>query len=142
MRYPARVTIEEKGFSADFINFRNLSARGDTLEELEKNASEILSATIKQFIDQNRRVPVSTSVKGDDILWVQPHIHIIQRMAHKKYCQCPVCRNMRGERPSKRKIGLFVSNEIFESMRDIARERRMSQNRLWEQAAKKFLADC
>ncbi|MDQ7827169.1 MAG: type II toxin-antitoxin system HicB family antitoxin [Candidatus Eremiobacteraeota bacterium] len=137
MMYPARVKKEDVGFYAVFVDFPNAFTQADSMGELAENTRDVLSMAIKHLLDKDREVPKPSEVTGDDIILVEPYPEIRQRLGHKKGCECPVCRNARGERtPKRRRIDITMDNEIIEKLKAVAKNSDRTVSALIESAIK------
>jgi predicted RNase H-like HicB family nuclease len=141
IEYPARFEKEEKFFFCRFIDFPDIAfTQGLTMDELKENARDVLSMAIKHYLDNDMDVPPSSKADGTDIIMVEPFPEIRQRMGHKKGCECPVCRNARGDRKRMKKSrGFFLSPVALEILSSAAKERKVSQNVLLEEIILKSL---
>jgi predicted RNase H-like HicB family nuclease len=139
MLYPARVSTEKDGFFTVFIDFTNAFTQGDTLDELKENAQDVLSMAIKHFLDKGEEFPKPSKAAGDDIIWVEPFPEIRQRMGHKKDCDCPVCRNSRGERKRTKKDMYFrLDAALVEQIEDDARKQGIKKTAVIENALREY----
>ncbi|MHC9544597.1 MAG: type II toxin-antitoxin system HicB family antitoxin [Vulcanimicrobiota bacterium] len=140
MKYPAKVIKEKEGFSIIFIDFPNAFTQADTVDELKENAEDVLSMAIKHFLDKGRDVPQPSEVSDADIILVEPFPEIRQRMGHKSGCECPVCRNARGDRKrTKVSRGFNLNPLALEKLSTAAKKKKVSQNALLEEIIMKAL---
>lgn len=66
IRYPATIEAQEGGgFLVQFVDFDNIFTQGDTLEDAQFNAAEVLSGMLGWMLDKDKEIPVpSPRVKG------------------------------------------------------------------------------
>jgi predicted RNase H-like HicB family nuclease len=123
IKYPARYEKEEKFYYCRFIDFPDASTQGETLEELKENARDALSLALGFELDHGYTIPEPTQEAGDDVIWVEPYPKIRRRMGHKKDCECPICRSIRGERNRKKvKVGLMIDSTLWDRVSRKAQE--------------------
>jgi len=137
--YPATVIKEESGFSLVFVDFPNAFTQGETMEELKENARDVLSMAVKHLLDTGKDLPFPSAAAGDTIIVVEPYPEIRQRMGHKKGCECPVCRNARGERvKTKKGIYAALNKGVLVLLKQLARKTNKSEASVIEEALLRY----
>ena len=140
IKYPARFEKEsEEMYSLGFIDFPGAITQGENMEELRYRAQDVLSLSIQYYLNRDLDIPAPSQTEGDDIIWVEPFPEIRQRMGHKKDCECPICRNARGDRKrTKVKVGIMIDSALNEKVTETARKKGVKRIDVIEEALKKY----
>ena len=72
IRYPATIEHQEDGgFLVQFVDFDNIFTEGDTLEEAQFNAAEVLSGMLGWMMDKDKEIP-APSQRVKDAHYIAP----------------------------------------------------------------------
>jgi antitoxin HicB len=77
IEYPAIFDpADEGGYTITFPDFPEAISEGDTLEEANYNAIEVLDLTLKSRMDDNENIPLPHSESGADVHMIAPDVNI------------------------------------------------------------------
>lgn len=77
IEYPAIFDpADEGGFTITFPDFPEAISEGDTLEEANYNATEVLGLTLKSRMEDNEHIPLPHSESGANVHMIAPHVNI------------------------------------------------------------------
>jgi antitoxin HicB len=77
IEYPAIFDpAEEGGYTITFPDFPEAISEGDTLEEANYNATEVLDLTLKSRMEDNEIIPLPHSESGANMHMIAPDVNI------------------------------------------------------------------
>ena len=77
IEYPAIFDpADEGGFTITFSDFPEAISEGDTLEEANYNATEVLDLTLKSRMEDNEPIPLPHSESGANVHMIAPDVNI------------------------------------------------------------------
>lgn len=77
IEYPAIFDpADEGGYTITFPDFPEAISEGDTLEEANYNATEVLDLTLKSRMEDNELIPIPHSKTGDKVYMIAPDVNI------------------------------------------------------------------
>jgi len=77
IEYPAIFDpADEGGYTITFPDFPEAISEGDTLEEANYNATEVLDLTLKSRMEDNEVIPLPHSESGANVRMIAPNVNI------------------------------------------------------------------
>ena len=88
IKYPARYEHDkigkEKGYYLEFIDIPDAFTQGYTIEELYEMGQDVLSLILEDYLDENKEIPIPSTIEGDNILHIEPYPEIAIPLMMKK----------------------------------------------------------
>jgi antitoxin HicB len=85
MKYPAKYKKDGKFLTIKFIDLPNAVTQGETMEELMRNAQDVLSLILGYRLEENKEIPMpSTKARGKNVVYVEPYPEIILPLEIRK----------------------------------------------------------
>jgi len=76
IKYPGIIHDDSDGFWIDFPDLKGCVTQGDTMEELMAMAEDALSLYLEDYIESEKELPASSSLQGENIVYVEPYPEI------------------------------------------------------------------
>jgi antitoxin HicB len=77
IEYPAKFDpADEGGYTITFPDFPEAISEGDSLEEANYNAIEVLDLTLKSRMEDNENIPLPHSESGANVHMIAPDVNI------------------------------------------------------------------
>jgi len=70
LKYPALIHKDPDGLWLEFPGLENVFTQGDTMDELIRNAEDVLSLYIGDLFDDGKEIPKPLKIDGENILYV------------------------------------------------------------------------
>lgn len=105
IRYQAKLTREDDGYSVDFPDLPGCFSMGDTRDEAIEHAAEALSLYLESARDPKWEVPKAKSRKGKSYVWVTPDESVAIPLAIR---QARLAQGI-GQRELAKRLGKSVS---------------------------------
>lgn len=86
INYPALFELDEDGISynVSFPDLEGCVTYGSNMDDAKKNAQEALSVYLESLDSRSKEIPDASKLKGDNIEYVTPDIHIAFAIKIKK----------------------------------------------------------